>query len=199
MRRTGAPHVYFVRRADGAGPVKIGCTGNPTVRLNGLMCWSPYPLVMVATTPGDETLERRFHAHFKVQHSHGEWFHPSAELNRVMAAIAAGAFDISALPERGWTPSSGRRGKTWTEGQRLAVRVSHLCNRSGIAAPEDVRKAADGFERLGDDERDAARALVLAHLDAPLARGSVMDYPWARDLYAKYAAKHGLPALAEAA
>jgi hypothetical protein len=99
MARPGHPaYVYFVRRADGEGPVKIGCSSHPEVRLTQLMCWAPYPLAIAATLPGNEELEYRFHARFRHLRSHREWFHPAPELDAVIAAIQAGTFDIATLP-----------------------------------------------------------------------------------------------------
>jgi hypothetical protein len=86
VKRGSDPSVYFVRRADGEGPVKIGCSQSPLTRLAQLTYWAPYPLVLVASVPGDEQLERRFHAKFAADHSHSEWFQPSQELSRVVAA-----------------------------------------------------------------------------------------------------------------
>lgn len=98
MRREKPAYVYFARFVGGFGPVKIGCTGWPEFRLAGLMQWSPYPLEISATIPGNEALEWRFHAKFVAQHSHREWFHPSKELDDVIAQVKRGEFDISTLP-----------------------------------------------------------------------------------------------------
>ena len=72
--------VYFIgpeallHREDAL--VKIGYTrNNPRVRLSALQIGSPLPLVLWAYTPGNEDLERAFHATFAELRSHGEWFY----------------------------------------------------------------------------------------------------------------------------
>lgn len=83
--------VYFIRPIGKDGPVKIGCSELPVDRLSYLMSWSPVPLEVVATTPGDHKLERRIHGIFAADHSHREWFRCSPQLIEFIAKIAAGA------------------------------------------------------------------------------------------------------------
>lgn len=82
--------IYFMRRADGVGPIKIGCSVQPTERLYFLNIISPYPLEVVAECGGAHDIERRLHAHFWEAHSHSEWFFPSPELVRLVEHVAAG-------------------------------------------------------------------------------------------------------------
>jgi hypothetical protein len=91
-------YVYFVRQISGEGPVKIGHTSLLEARLFALQTYAPYPLEIAAHLPGGSPLERRFHNLFRDQHSHREWFHPSSELDRIIALIRDGKFDISTLP-----------------------------------------------------------------------------------------------------
>lgn len=93
--------VYFIREVGDRGPVKIGSTTAIERRLAHFECWSPCRLYVAATIPGDYRLEARFHAHFREDHSHGEWFKASPELDSVIEAIRAGAFDTDALPDGG--------------------------------------------------------------------------------------------------
>lgn len=153
--RFGPSYVYFIRRADGEGPVKIGCSGRPESRLDTLMCWAPYPLKVATTIPGDEDLERRFHAHFKAQHSHREWFHPSAELDAVIAAVSAGEFDLASLPEHG-KRLSGVRVAPPEQRQSMGdvMRVNWMRD-AGYPIPDQVNLALRG--RYGSP-REAALA-----------------------------------------
>jgi hypothetical protein len=90
--------VYFIRQAGVVGPVKIGASSNPPQRLEGLQVWSPVRLEIAAAIAGNYALEARFHNVFLASHSHGEWFHPSPELDATIAAINAGTFDVGTLP-----------------------------------------------------------------------------------------------------
>lgn len=157
-RHSKSPFVYFIRRADGEGPVKIGCSQEPQNRLLALTAWSPYVLAIVASIPGDEALERRFHARFSAQHSHREWFSPSPELTLVMAQVAAGEFDVSTLP----TPKrlhGGAPRPRWTEEARLNASNSHRLarlRRHGVHLPDEFTQLLWG--RYQRDEADRMRA-----------------------------------------
>lgn len=165
MQRRGQPHVYFVRRADGEGPVKIGCSQGPMTRLAQFTYWVPYPLALVAQLPGDEGLERRFHAKFLAQHTHSEWFRPSAELNAVIAEIVAGTFDPSTLPE-GVRLRPLQPPRRWTNQQRhnasLRARINMIRKKYGHwCIPTDVWHAT---WRLSDYDAAANLALVEGFL-----------------------------------
>lgn len=90
--------VYFLRPIGKEGPIKIGCSYEPKDRLSGYMAWSPVPLEIVATIPGNYTVESRFHAKFEHLHSHFEWFNVGPDLTETIEAIRAGTFDVDALP-----------------------------------------------------------------------------------------------------
>lgn len=134
MRDAVQPYVYFVRRADGEGPVKIGCSRTPALRLQSLMCWAPYRLALVATIPGDSVVERRFHALFRDQHSHSEWFEPTPELVAVMNAVAAGAFDVETLPAPRMLKQINPRPQ-WVKDRVHAERGIERLAKAGVAVP----------------------------------------------------------------
>lgn len=90
--------VYFIRPVGSLGPVKIGCSRSPDGRQKTLETWSPYALKIVATIAGHHELEHRFHARFAHLHERREWFRWEPELQDVIDAINAGAFDIGTLP-----------------------------------------------------------------------------------------------------
>jgi T5orf172 domain len=92
--------VYFLRPKGMEGPVKIGCSGMPHVRLEAYLPWSPFPLEIVATVPGEYALERNIHDCLAASHSHSEWFHATPMVRDLVAALQAGtpigqALDLS--------------------------------------------------------------------------------------------------------
>lgn len=91
--------VYFLRPAGCEGPVKIGCTIDLPGRLRSAACWSPFELEVLATIEGGYDLEHQFHALFAADHERLEWFSWSSRMDETVAAINAGTFDPSALPE----------------------------------------------------------------------------------------------------
>jgi ribosomal protein S30 len=92
--------VYFIRPVGQVGPIKIGFSVAPDVRLIRMAAGSPLPLEIVATIPGSASLERAFHETFAYAHSHFEWFHPVDDLLRGIHALQQGvtledAFDLT--------------------------------------------------------------------------------------------------------
>lgn len=94
-----ASHVYFIRPVGMNGPVKIGVSVMPQLRLQAMGPNSPFRLEVVAVIAGGVDLEQRFHAAFAADRSHNEWFRASERLSSTIAAIACGDFDTSVLPE----------------------------------------------------------------------------------------------------
>lgn len=190
--------VYFMRPVGiPDAPVKIGCSQEPEGRLATMMAWSPFPLAIIARMEGSEDLERRFHAHLMDSWSHGEWFRATAAVLTTLESIQAGTFDLGLLPAKGKRPGAGRgmpRGK-WSAGMRYRSRLNRLLYRSGIKEPEDVTHAGEVFDRLSGAEQVAARELIEAHLSDPVARGRLLDTPWAISEYSAWAKKHGAPPL----
>lgn len=78
--KKNSKHVYFVQRADGIGPIKIGCSSEPEERISTFSLWSPYPLKMLAYVPGGFREENCLHWQFDEHRLHGEWFFPVPEL-----------------------------------------------------------------------------------------------------------------------
>lgn len=73
--RTRGPFVYFIREADDpAGPVKIGWTGNPVLRLYGMQNANYRRLIIRQIVFGGEGLERELHALWPDARILGEWF-----------------------------------------------------------------------------------------------------------------------------
>lgn len=77
--------VYFLSAGDF---VKIGkATGDAHDRVAALKTGCPFPIRILATTPGGYELERELHKRFRHLRSHGEWFHAAPELLRYVASI----------------------------------------------------------------------------------------------------------------
>ncbi len=88
--------VYFLRRADGTGPIKIGCSWSPKARLSQLCSDYRAPLVILADAPGDFMAERNVllkFAEHNVEHPNArgqaqyEWFAPVPELLSFIAMV----------------------------------------------------------------------------------------------------------------
>lgn len=107
-------HVYFIKPIGMAGPIKIGQSATPGVRLQHLNCWAPFPLEIVAQIEGGRELEERFHAAFVDHHERLEWFTAHPDIISVIAAINDGAFDIDTLPyASGPIRGMRKRHETW--------------------------------------------------------------------------------------
>lgn len=79
-----------MRPVGAQGPIKIGCSRWPENRLNDLAQWSPVPLEIIASAPGNFKLERHLHERFSDSRTHKEWFGASPELVAGIAKVAAG-------------------------------------------------------------------------------------------------------------
>lgn len=88
--------VYFLRRTDGTGPIKIGCSWSPKARIKQLCSDYRAPLVVLADAPGDFTVERNVllkFAQHRVEHPNArgqaqcEWFAPVPELLAFIAMV----------------------------------------------------------------------------------------------------------------
>lgn len=138
--------VYFIKPIGADGPVKIGFSEAPKKRLEQLSVWSPVPLEVVATHPGDVMLEKKLHEYFRASHSHREWFHITPELSRLIQAISSGAaisdvIDLCGIKPRAlarvWTKDHSRRRSYYT-------RIYHSARRVGeIFPPKQIRSIMD--------------------------------------------------------
>lgn len=87
--RRSAEHVYFIKGVS-TGLIKIGAASNPRERLKSLQTGSPDTLQLVAVIEGGgQRLERQLQKQFLASRSHGEWFYPIPELERVMMGAAS--------------------------------------------------------------------------------------------------------------
>lgn len=88
---TYGKRIYFIKPVGMVGPIKIGCSGMVTERLVQIAAWSPFPLEIVYSEPGEHELERRLHRCFADYHSHLEWFHPGERLIAALEKLKAGS------------------------------------------------------------------------------------------------------------
>lgn len=86
--------VYFARRKDGTGPIKIGVSRIPEYRVYRMS----RSLEVLAEYPGVDFVERQFHNLFLDSHEGHEWFTATDALLAVIESIKAGSFDPSILP-----------------------------------------------------------------------------------------------------
>jgi len=87
--------IYFIKPAGMDGPIKIGISTSPHMRLDGLMAWSPFPLDVIGSVKGTHADEIFLHSCFVAAHSHREWFHSSPELRSAIAdVLEAGSVSV---------------------------------------------------------------------------------------------------------
>lgn len=83
--RTAGRKVYFIGTECKEGAlVKIGIAYEPTKRLASLQTSWPHPLRILATMPGDATLEKRLHRKFDRVRVRGEWFRITRAMKRLI-------------------------------------------------------------------------------------------------------------------
>lgn len=159
--------VYFMRREDGVGPIKIGSSTAPARRMAYLMSWSPEPLAVVASMPGDVRVERQFHSLLAAHRLHFEWFAPHDDVLAVVADVAAGRFDLarlaghSALPRAFWPELSGRHRADC----RMVRELNRLTKLAHVSNPPEVLKAKSELFDLEGFERDEAAAIITARIE----------------------------------
>lgn len=91
-------HVYFLRPVGQIGPIKIGCSKLPPLRLETLTVWSPVRLELICSVPGSHKDEHTLHGMFRRHHVHGEWFGASKELLALIDYCETQG-ELPALPE----------------------------------------------------------------------------------------------------
>lgn len=132
---TTESYVYFIKPIGMCGPIKIGCSHLPQSRLKSLSAWSPFPLEVVVTTPGDSSLENELHRTFSKFHTHREWFHATPELLAGMEALKRGvpvreAFTLDKT--QGGIRLVAKR--KWSERQHLHMKWRNIVKEAVIEA-----------------------------------------------------------------
>ena len=72
--------VYFIKNSR-TGSFKIGKSDDPSLRLRELQTGNEDPLELIVSIPGDNVVERQFHAAFDELKIRGEWFRESPRLD----------------------------------------------------------------------------------------------------------------------
>lgn len=142
--------IYFVKPKGLKGPIKIGYSDNPAVRLSCMQGSSPWPLEIIGTIPGTIEDERFLHRCFPQLHSHGEWFKWSPDLARTIKQIliAGIAFAYGTLiptgQDRLWSrkkrsPETRRRQsetlrRAWVERRRRIAEIAAREQKLGRAS-----------------------------------------------------------------
>ncbi len=94
--------VYFARRADGIGPIKVGASDSARSRVECLGKRMRVPLVLLTSCRGGNWKELQFHALYEPYHIGGEWFEPLPAILEAVEQVATGVFDWDRCPEQGW-------------------------------------------------------------------------------------------------
>lgn len=181
---TAKTYIYFFKPVGRKGPIKVGCSEAPKLRLETFAAWSPVPLVFIGMVPGTLKDEQFLHRCFADSHSHGEWFQATSEVvDAIERILAAGDFEKvrPTLVEKG---SIRRKRKPATPEWRLcrsyqckidwATRKLRKLDENGAwHAPEDVEGILTRWRRhIRIEMREGGRAPTkeeLARLDEYLA------------------------------
>lgn len=149
-------NIYFLRRPEGIGPIKVGYSRWPVKRLQACMAWSPYELAIIALLPvplsdrpkGLHYIERQFHQRYLGWRLHHEWHEPAALILSDVAEIDGGTFNLGCLPEPsiGVLPPNGHCGEVVIAARAKARRDAWAAAHTREAA-EGPREAASQAEK----------------------------------------------------
>lgn len=170
-------YVYFIRPCGLDGPIKIGWSQSPGLRLEGLAAWSPFPLEIIGSVPGTMADENYLHRCFWALVSHREWFRSSPELRATIDRILA----LGGVPRDIADPASLGTGRMrrWTEDHSRALSYHQKCSRVARIAPRpdggywtipsNVTRILREWGTGRDGVRHSPSAAEIAELDAFLA------------------------------
>lgn len=82
--------IYFIRAADGTGPIKIGHAEDTAKRLIQLQNGRADPLSLLVAVPGTTDDEKALHSAFAEVRIKGEWFAASTQLLGLIAFLSSG-------------------------------------------------------------------------------------------------------------
>lgn len=139
-------HVYFIKPIGIPGPVKIGHSSVPLIRLAQIEVWSPLPLEIIGVVAGDLRMEGGLHALLREHHSHGEWFRPTKPVLSTIDCILSGRFDWTTLPPPVDIRSkAGRRDGGLGHLASILTRAINRQKELGRNIPANVLDAAAAF------------------------------------------------------
>ena len=85
-------HTVYFLQLEGGGPIKVGYSQNPKMRMANLKHSCPYPLHFIGLGNGKRSDEKRFHDALHNHCIHGEWYRPdSPVLQMINDALKNGA------------------------------------------------------------------------------------------------------------
>lgn len=172
--------IYFIKPVGMRGPIKIGCSHAPQIRLGQHNAVSPIPLEIVAVTEGNLGLEAAIHSCFRDLHSHGEWFFAGDRLVSAVDAIASGvpvdvAIDLTDLK------GSIRKGRKKVRTPNTILRASWSARINGqtrawegrlgyrLKLPDRIREIMDNwrgdYRTQGTPASEADIAELQAYID----------------------------------
>lgn len=158
-------YVYFIKPRDLSGPIKVGHSVSPPVRMAQIEVWSPFVLEIIGAIPGDLRIEGGLHALFREHHAHGEWFHPAPTVLSVINAILSGEFDFSTLPAPADLRSkAGHRDRGMGALASVLTRAVNRHRELGGAIPAEVVEAAERFSGPIYERRVQGRSLADARV-----------------------------------
>ena len=143
IRTHNAPkRVYFVRPVGMDGPIKIGCSADPDGRLKVLSAWSPFPLELIGSVPGDFKEEGHIHRRFSNLHTRKEWFMSSPLLRGTIERILAGTPIKEACKDIVLDkPIKNQKRVPLTPDRQLFVRYGHrIRGATGVLSRVDKRR-----------------------------------------------------------
>lgn len=127
--------------------VKIGSSFSPKDRLRTYQAWSPVPITLICTIPGDGALERNIQNCFADYHSHHEWFFRRERLDAAIHALLDGspiedAMDLSDV--RGNVLGNIQRATMARNGTRpgWAAKKAFMASRAPATSQEKQETAA---------------------------------------------------------
>jgi hypothetical protein len=169
--------VYFIKPVGLEGPIKIGISIKPLIRLEEFSACSPLPLEMIGFVPGTELDERFMHDCFADHHSHREWYRSSPKLRDAIAsALQATRVDVLRgvlSPLKNMRSASQRRRPLTSDRRRfLSYNIRVFRNRAVPAdvasimrawgsrnetpSPHEIAKVNDFIQRHPATKEDAA-------------------------------------------
>lgn len=144
-------HVYFIKPVGMDGPIKIGCSTKPVGRLTTFSAWSPFPLELIGSVPGDFADEGRLHRRFSDLHTRKEWFMSSPLLRQTIERILSGVSIKEACRDiKPKQPIRNQKRPAATDDRRLFLRYGSRIRKATHAlwqrdlggnfhAPDDVK------------------------------------------------------------
>lgn len=187
--------VYFLRPVGQLGPIKIGCSKLPELRLETLTVWSPMRLELICSVPGTHKDERTLHGMFHKHHVHGEWFGASKELLALIDHCQATG-ELPALPEVVKFPRVrhvGRKGRAAGKkepgelsAEKMALARELRCqHESGLSAQDIAAEHGLSYHTVLRYIRAAGGSLQRGR---PKTEKGVLDTERADDMRSRYLA-----------